>query len=74
MDAPMTAEGNAYMYLYGTDEHATWDLEHSSALDLPYFKPSVEIRAVGQPHVLKQSFKVGSLDKSGSLRLVSVLA
>jgi hypothetical protein len=41
IDAPQKPEGNAYMHLSGTDEWATWDLEHTATTDLPYFSSSV---------------------------------
>ena len=72
MDTPLRPEGNAYMHLYGTDEWATWDLENSSSDDLPYFNVSVEIRAVGQHHVLKKTYRVGPPHKNESLRMVEV--
>lgn len=74
IDAPQKPEGNAYMHLSGTDEWATWDLEHTAATDLPYFIVSVQIRAKGHNQVLKKTYKVGPPHKNESLRMVEYSA
>jgi hypothetical protein len=74
MEAPQKPEGNAYMQLEGTEEWATWDLEHATHADLPFFILSLEIRAKGKPQVLRKKYKVGPKSKNESLRMVEVSA
>ena len=69
IDAPQKPEGNAYMYLYGTDEHATWNLEHTPTEQLPYFIVEIVIRSEGRNGSVKRTYKVGPPLRCESLRM-----
>lgn len=69
LSAPQKPEGNAYMYLCGTEELAIWDLEHTKDDELPFFILKLEIRARGKSQVLRRRYKVGPKSRNDSLRM-----
>ncbi|WP_158820476.1 hypothetical protein [Granulicella sp. S156] len=74
VEMPEKPEGMGYMYLEGSDDHVSWDIEKTKLSDLPYFELKLMFVANEHYEPITRLYRVGPETPLGPLQMTQLMA